>query len=126
MRLAQCMSDIDFSSLSRGIHHTPARLLNGIVLNKGDFVFVRIDRVRRPLESPYEGPFEVLDCTDKIVKIKMPNDRVSVVTRDRVKLAHIRKTVVHPKPLANPPPDIIHQPPQQLSKRAVRRVRFAQ
>ena len=126
LRLAQCMSDIDFSSLSRGIHHTPARLLNGILLNKGDFVFVRIDRVRRPLESPYEGPFEVLDCTDKIVKIKMPNDRVSVVTRDPVKLAHIRKTVVHPKPLANPPPDIIHQPPQQLSKRAVRRVRFAQ
>ena len=131
LRLAQCMSDIDFSSLSKGVHHTPDRLLHSVVLNKGDFVFVRIDRVRRPLESPYQGPFEVLDCTDKIVKIKMPNDEVSVVTRDRVKLAHIRKSVVRSKPLANPSSDIIKQPSdalseqQQSSKRAQRRVRFA-
>ena len=131
LRQAQCMSDIDFPSLSKGVHHTPTRLLHSLVLNKGDFVFVRIDRVRRPLESPYEGPFEVLDCTDKIVKIKMPNDSSSVVTRDRVKLAHIKRSIVRSRPLANPPSDVIQGSSDalsrpQLTRRAHRRVRFAE
>ena len=66
---------------------------------------------------------------DKIVKIKMLNDRFSVVMR--VKLAHIRKSVVRSKPLANPPSDVIQQSSDalsqpQLTKRAHHRIRFAE
>ena len=92
-RLAECMSDIDFCSLSQGIHHTQKQLLRSSALHKGDFVFVRIDRVRKPLESPYEGPYEVIDYADKIVKIKLPNDTLSVISVDRIKLAKLRKSV---------------------------------
>ena len=34
-------------------------------LSRCTHVFVRIDRVRRPLESPYDGPYKVLERTDK-------------------------------------------------------------
>ena len=53
--------------------------------------FVRIDRVRKPLESPYEGPYEVIECTDKIAQIKLSNSMIIAVSRDRIKLAHIRE-----------------------------------
>ena len=45
------------------------------------------------IESPYEGPFEVLDCTDKVVKIKLPNGDTSTVSADRIKMLRIKKNV---------------------------------
>ena len=95
-KLSECMSDIDFRSLSMGIHNTPKRLINNssLSLNKGDFVFVRVDRVRRPFEAPYQGPFEVIDFSDKIVKIKLENGNIVVVSQDRIKLARLRRSRV--------------------------------
>ena len=121
-RLAKCMSDIDFCTLSRGLHHTPQRLLRNISLHKGDFVFVRIDRVRRPLEAPYEGPYEVLDFDDKIVKLKLHADKSVVVSLDRVKLAHLRKPVPSPcNPCNFSTSDsvLVESPPKTKSKRHV-------
>ena len=45
---------------------------------------------------------------DKIVKLKMPDDVVSIVSRDRIKLAHIRKYTIRPRS-ANQPSDSIVQ-----------------
>ncbi|BHF72701.1 hypothetical protein SprV_0401577000 [Sparganum proliferum] len=57
-------------------------------------VFVRCDCVRKPLESPYEGPFRVLARNSKSFRI-LPGDEEDVVSIDRVKAA-----------VAEEPPDV--------------------
>ena len=49
-------------------------------------VFLRVDAVRRPLEPPYEGPFEVLHRTTKTFTIRRGLKDV-VVSVDRLKPA---------------------------------------
>ena len=51
-------------------------------------VFVRHGGVRKPLQSPYDGPFEVLSCTDKHFTVKL-NGRTDTISIDRLKPAHI-------------------------------------
>nr|VZI03512.1 unnamed protein product [Spirometra erinaceieuropaei] len=63
-------------------------------LDKCTHVFVRCDRVRQPLESPYEGPFRVLARNTKTFRI-LRNDKEDVVSVDRVKAA-----------VAEEPPDL--------------------
>jgi hypothetical protein len=46
---------------------------------------VRIDRVRKPLEAPYEGPFPLVKLHDKIVVITLPTGQNQTVSIDRVK-----------------------------------------
>ncbi|BHF62366.1 hypothetical protein SprV_0200534800 [Sparganum proliferum] len=55
-------------------------------LDKCTHVFVRCDRVRQPLESPYEGPFRVLARNAKTCRI-LRSDKEDVVSVDRVKAA---------------------------------------
>ncbi|BHF81873.1 hypothetical protein SprV_0802500800 [Sparganum proliferum] len=57
-------------------------------------VFVRCDRVRQPLDSPYEGPFRVLTRNAKTCRI-LRGDKDDVVSVDRVKAA-----------VAEEPPDL--------------------
>nr|VZI49174.1 unnamed protein product [Spirometra erinaceieuropaei] len=63
-------------------------------LDKCTHVFVRCDRVRQPLESPYEGPFRVLARNTKTFRI-LRSDKEDVVSVDRVKAA-----------VAEEPPDL--------------------
>lgn len=49
-------------------------------------VFIRDDKVRPPLKTPYDGPFQVIDRNDKCFDIKMGNKTVKV-SIDRVKAA---------------------------------------
>ena len=51
-------------------------------------VFVRHGGVRKPLQSPYDGPFEVLSRTDKHFTVKL-NGRTDTISIDRLKPAHI-------------------------------------
>ena len=52
------------------------------------FAWLRLDRVRSPLEAPYQGPYKVLNKTDDtfILEIK---SRPVVVSIDRVKPANV-------------------------------------
>ncbi|BHF81007.1 hypothetical protein SprV_0702413600 [Sparganum proliferum] len=49
-------------------------------------VYLRCDRVRRPLEPPYDGPFRVLSRWPKTFRIQRDN-REEVVSVDRLKAA---------------------------------------
>ena len=51
-------------------------------------VFVRCDAIRKPLQPPYDGPYKVLERTDKyfIVDVKGKHDIISL---DRLKPAHL-------------------------------------
>nr|VZI48499.1 unnamed protein product [Spirometra erinaceieuropaei] len=55
-------------------------------MDKCIHVFVRCDRVRQPLESPYERPFRVLARNTKTFRI-LRSDKEDVVNVDRVKAA---------------------------------------
>ncbi|CAH8676919.1 unnamed protein product [Schistosoma rodhaini] len=57
-------------------------------LNTCKFVFVRVDSVRRPLQHPYEGPYEVVDRQAKYFTIKK-NGKKETVAIDRLKPAFI-------------------------------------
>lgn len=50
-------------------------------------VFVRVDKVSRPLTQPYMGPFKVIDKTDKYFKI-IQADTHKIVSMDRLKPAY--------------------------------------
>jgi cleavage and polyadenylation specificity factor subunit 1 len=57
-------------------------------LRSTSHVFLRIDRVRKQLEPPYEGPFPVIHRSPKYFTIRIKNKDVNV-TIDRLKPAYI-------------------------------------
>ena len=59
-------------------------------------VFVRRDAVKKPLQPPYDGPFEVVKRTDKHFTLNI-NGRHDTVSVDRLKAAHI-DVDTHPPP----------------------------
>ncbi len=56
-------------------------------LNSCEYVFVRVDRVRQPLEPPYEGPFPVVKRKPKYFIIQFHNKQDSI-SIDRLKPAY--------------------------------------
>ena len=54
-------------------------------------VYLRCDRVRRPLRPPYDGPSLVVSRRDKVFKIRM-GEREETVFIDRLKPAVVEKT----------------------------------
>ena len=48
-------------------------------------VWVRIDRVKRPLEAPYQGPFEVIARQEKTFIISLPSGKTDTISIDRLK-----------------------------------------
>ncbi|GFS89334.1 transposon Ty3-I Gag-Pol polyprotein [Nephila pilipes] len=51
-------------------------------------VFVRVDRVKKALESPYEGPFPVVARNDKYYTLKIKGKDINVSV-DRLKQAYL-------------------------------------
>lgn len=51
-------------------------------------VFVRTDLVRKPLTPPYQGPYEILQKSEKFYQIQLPN-RTAYISLDRLKPAYI-------------------------------------
>ncbi|XP_035212963.1 uncharacterized protein LOC118186903 [Stegodyphus dumicola] len=51
-------------------------------------VFLRLDRVKKPLAPPYEGPFLVLQRTPKYFNLSIKNRQVSISV-DRLKPAYV-------------------------------------
>ncbi|XP_043069095.1 uncharacterized protein [Drosophila bipectinata] len=75
-------------------HHTPQEFVHPD-LNHCTHVFVRVDRVKTPLEANYEGPFEVVTKHEKYFTLKghTKDNKVSI---DRLKPAYIFKDVPPP------------------------------
>ena len=67
---------------SRQSSHIPAALAHT------SHVFLRVDAVRRPLTTPYDGPFSVLSRSPKTFNILKGNREVTVSV-DRLKPAFI-------------------------------------
>ncbi|UYV84107.1 hypothetical protein LAZ67_X001199 [Cordylochernes scorpioides] len=70
-------------------------------LFKSDQVFLRINRIRKPLEPYYEGPYPVLEKSDKFFTLKI-KDREVKISIDRLKPAYILGTLDQPASSGDP------------------------
>lgn len=57
-------------------------------LNTSNFVFVRVDKVRKSLTAPYEGPFKIIRRLRKAFVI-MKNGKTETISVDRLKPAFV-------------------------------------
>ncbi|UYV79237.1 hypothetical protein LAZ67_17001695 [Cordylochernes scorpioides] len=64
-------------------------------------VFLRINRIRKPLEPYYEGPYPVLEKSDKFFTLKIKNREVKI-SIDRLKPAYILRTLDQPARSGDP------------------------
>lgn len=55
-------------------------------LDHAKFVFIRVDAVKTPLQSPYTGPYRVLQCREKTFKVEV-NGKPKEISVDRLKVA---------------------------------------
>ena len=92
--------------------HTPRNIHIHKDLSRCTHVFVRNDRVRRPLESPYDGPYKVLERTDKFFTLDF-GGRKDTVSLDRLKPAYLEispEEPEHSSPHSSPTPSIPAEP----------------
>lgn len=101
-------------------------------LRDASYVWLRTDRVRKPLEAPYSGPFKLLDLNRKTATI-LVNGQKQTVSVDRLKKAFVRTSVNPslgtPSPLTSPSvpssPPPVTEPPTFSPRTRTRKVRFA-
>ena len=87
--IIRIMKNINFHEMSQGIHHGKPKSYVPKELQNCAYVWVRIDRVRKPLEAPYSGPFKVIKRGNKIFTIIGAANKEQNVSIDRLKPAQI-------------------------------------
>lgn len=94
-------------------------------------VWIRVDRVRRSLEAPYTGPFEVKTRSEKYFVLIMPNGREETVSIERLKPAVLAKDSTAPpakrKSLTENPPMLVEsqaESPLEKTSSSGRRIKF--
>lgn len=88
-QLATRMRELDFSSFAAGTTHSSPMSYIPPGLSDCTHVWVRIDRIRRPLESPYFGPLPVIARQTKFYTVRLPDGREDNVSIDRLKPARL-------------------------------------
>lgn len=72
-------------------HHHKAKPFFHKSLTSYSHVFIRVDAHRKPLESPYEGPFEIIQRTTDRVFLVNVNGKATSISTERLKPAFIEK-----------------------------------
>ena len=81
-------SSLIFQHSPEGIHHK-ANFSPHSKVQPGQFVWLRVDRVRQLLEAPYQGPHKILDTSDSVVNIEFPDGSSHCVSQARIKIAKL-------------------------------------
>lgn len=86
-------------------HHNKTRVFAHKTLHTCSHVFVRFDEVRRPLEAPYRGPYEVIERLSKFV-FKISVDGIpATISTERLKPAFMENQVP-PRSTSTVQPDL--------------------
>lgn len=112
-QLSKEMAKFKFSDFSDGHHHGIKKSYLPKDLESCTHVWLRIDRVRRPLEAPYSGPYKVVSCHKKHMVIELRNGETQTVSLDRVKPVHGPVNKSTPKKLDNAKLTVKPPQPQQ-------------
>ena len=102
-KLAEQMSSINFQTNSSGNIHSTSKVFIPKDLQRCSHVWLRTDRVRRPLEAPYAGPFKVLHRYEKYFTLELNNGQKNV-SIDRLKPAYVPSSSV---PTQEAPEEVI-------------------
>jgi len=101
-------------------------------LAASDFVFVRVDARRSPLQPPYVGPFRIMQRRTKSYKLDIAG-RADVISIDRLKPAHIdssanifphRPTRKNPEKLSAPTQPVLPEERSRAGRLLKRPQRF--
>ena len=88
------MRELDFSESSYGyLHSSSVKSFVPKDLESCTHVWVRVDRVRRPLEAPYFGPLEVIKRGAKCFTLRKISGELITVSVDRLKPASLSGSV---------------------------------
>jgi len=92
------------------------------------YVWLRLDRIRKPMEAPYQGPFEVIHRSDLVFTLLIKGKPTNVAV-ERLKPAVLSKSPVTDAKTTPAPsntdievPDV--EAPQRVTTRSGRHVRF--
>lgn len=104
--LAQHMMELDFTTASRGTDHSVHQEYLPNDLMTCSHVWVRVDRIQRPLEAPYKGPLRVVHRSAKTFRVELPSGTTDTVSVDRLKPAYFPSSEsCTPRQSAVPPED---------------------
>ena len=82
-------------------HHGTQTSSVSPILHSSQYVFVRRDCHRSPLERPYEGPFKVIHSGPKVFTIDR-GGKLETISIDRLKPAHLDFDMPVPVPMPRP------------------------
>ena len=82
-KFASVMKNLDYRTCERDFSDSQSYVPSE--LSTCDKIWVRVDRLRKPLEAPYCGPFEVLKRSKKTFTILRPNQTQETISIDRCK-----------------------------------------
>lgn len=82
----------------RATNHSKQKVFVHPKLKDCSHVFIRIDSVKKPLQQPYEGPYEVLQRNDKFFELSVSGKK-QTISIDRIKPAFLCDNNIsdHPK-----------------------------
>ena len=118
--LADHFSSIDFDALSAGEDHSKKNRYIPKALSNAEFVWIRVDRVKHPLEAPYFGPAKVLRKFSNTYEVELPTGKKDVVSIERLKPAVLKSS----QPSATKEKQTVPDSDAKVL-RSGRRVRFA-
>jgi len=87
-QLSRSMQQIDFSLIAQGLNNSNTSNYIPPGLKNASHVWIRVDRIRKPLEAPYAGPFKVVHMGDKTVKIEREDGKQETLSLSRAKPAY--------------------------------------
>ena len=79
-------------------------------LRNCQYVWVRIDRIRRPLEAPYSGPYLVVSRGEKYFELQLPTGEKRHVSIDRLKPVYMLRNGNHRSSSRNSTTEQEHEP----------------
>ena len=139
--LAQHMTELDFTTASLGTDHGAVQEHIPKDLMTCTHVWVRVDRIQRPLQAPYQGPLRVAHRGAKTFRIELPSGAIDTVSVDRLKPAYFPRhddtrrlvdreqeqpqpsSAAEPGPSESVPPEVVPEA-ESPRTRSGRRVRF--